>query len=272
MWYYSSKGGDEMKRKFKVVSFTLLIILVLALSFACTPINDLGSNPDIDKTLDQKISMALGFLSDKYIKDNNHFIEISANNKNLELEILDNDLFDSLKSDEYYMVSYNEKNIVTSIESNEYIKDLVVSSMEEDDSSESPVIVSKEEKFDTSNLTLLDAYIVDINNNGEDETIAMYTRAEKNSDGEMNWDDGQDWLVLVQGKDNDYILFNDYVQLGTIQLFVYSIEDDFYITTIHSGSANLSIKEYRFNYETEEFEASVRFTLKGNVNMMHNTK
>lgn len=261
-----------MKNRFKFISFSLWIILILALSLGCTPTNDPVEDDAREDVLDKEIFMGLGFLDEKYIKDNQQFIIIKTDENNLELQVIDNDLFDNLESNEYYMVSYNENDVVIAISRNDFIKDLVLQSSGEDSQHEETTIISKSEKFDTDNLTLIDGLIVDINNNGEDETISMYTRAEKDSNGEIMWDDGQDWIILVEGKDNDYILFNEYVQLGTIQLFVYTIEDDFYITTVHSGTANLKITEYKFNSETEEFEASVPFTTRGNVSMIHSTK
>lgn len=261
-----------MKNKFKFISFSLLLILILAISFGCTS-DDRDKNGESNGiTIDEKISMELGFLSDKHTKDNKQFIEIGENGTSLEFEVLDGDTFENLELYEYYMISYNEKNIVKSIETNEYMKKLVLASMEEDINLEDPLIISKSEKFDVSNLTLLDAYIIDIDGDGEDERVAMYTRAEKDAYGEMMWDDGQDWLVIVEGKDNDYVLFNDYVQIGSMQFFVYTIEDNFYVSTITSSTANLKMKEYKFNKENESFEENLKFTTKGNVIMLHSTK
>ncbi len=258
-----------MKIRFKLISFSLLIILILALSIGCTPTDDIPNDESKANNLDEEIFMELGFLDERYMKDDKKFIVIETNEKDLELEILDDDLFDSLKADEYYMVSYNKNNIVLSIDTNDFIKDLVVESSEQDNDTEELAIINKGEKFDTSHLTLLDAFIIDIDNNGEDEKVAMYTRAEKDKSGEIMWDDGQDWIILVEGKDNDYVLFDNYVQLGTIQLFAYTVDDDFYIVTIQSGTANLTVKEYKFNKEIQAFEAKTGFTTSGNVNMLH---
>lgn len=256
-----------MKNKYKIISFSILLILILSLSIGCTP-----TDKDINNIEGGKIWMELGFLSDKYKEDNKQFVEIAPEGKTLELEILDDNLFNNLILDEYYMVSYNESKEVKSIEVNPFIKKLVIDSMEEDIVEESPVIISKSEKFDTGNLTLLDSYFLDIDKNGEDEKISMYTAAGRDSQGEIMWDDGQDWVILVEGKDSDYILFNDYVQIGSMQFFVYTIEDDVYISTITSSTANLKLKEYKFNRESEEFESSVKFTTQGNVIMLHSTK
>lgn len=261
-----------MKNKFKLIPLFLLTIVVVALSFGCTPTDNVPNDKNTDNTMEEQLYMELGFLDEKYITDDKQFIKIGANGKTLELEILDNDLFDNLEILEYYMVSYNEENVVKSIETNEFIKKLVVNSMEQGIDPNDKTVISQSEKFDTEHLTLLDSYIIDIDEDGEEENITMYTRAEKDKNGNIMWDDGQDWMVLVEGKDKDYILFNDYVQLGTIQLFIYTIDNDFYIATIQTGTANLKMTEYKFNRESKEFEATVNFNTSGNVNMLHSTK
>ena len=105
-----------------------------------------------------------------------------------------------------------------------------------------------------------------------EETIAMYVNAGQGSDGEIYWDDGQNWLFLVEGSEQDYILFDDYVQLGTIKFHIYTTDDDFYITTIQSGTANLDIVEYRFDRDSGKFVSTLLHGTKGNVNMLHSTK
>ena len=99
----------------------------------------------------------------------------------------------------------------------------------------------------------------------------MYVDAEQGPDGEIYWDDGQDWLLLVEGQDQDYVLFDNYVQIGSIRFHIYTVDEDFYITTIHSGTANLDIREYKFNPESEEFVWTLKHGATGNVNMMHST-
>ena len=132
-------------------------------------------------------------------------------------------------------------------------------------------IIEATTKVDVSGLSLLDSYIIDFDNNGTDETISLYTAAEKDSKGEIMWDDGQNWKLLVEGTDKDYVLFDDYVQLGSIKFYVYTSDDDFYITTIQAGTASLTITEYRFNKESNSFISNVKFETKGNVNMLHSS-
>lgn len=131
------------------------------------------------------------------------------------------------------------------------------------------IIVEATDKIDVTGLSLLDSYIIDFDNNGTDETISLYTAAEKDSNGEIMWDDGQNWQLLVEGTDTDYVLFDDYVQLGSIKFYVYTSDDDFYITTIQTSTASLKLTEYHFHKESNSFISNVRFETNGNVNMLY---
>lgn len=133
------------------------------------------------------------------------------------------------------------------------------------------IIIEATDKVDVTGLSLLDSYIIDFDNNGTDETISLYTAAEKDSNGEIMWDDGQKWKLLVEGTDTDYVLFDDYVQLGSIKFYVYTSDDDFYITTIQTSTASLNLTEYSFNKESNSFISNVKFETSGNVNMIHSS-
>lgn len=133
------------------------------------------------------------------------------------------------------------------------------------------IIIEATTKVNVSDLSLLDSYIIDFDNNGTDETISLYTAAEKDSNGEIMWDDGQKWKLLVEGTDTDYVLFDDYVQLGSIKFYVYTSDDEFYITTIQTSTASLKLTEYRFHKESNSFISNVKFETSGNVNMLHSS-
>ncbi len=129
------------------------------------------------------------------------------------------------------------------------------------------------DKISTEGLALLDYYNFDIDGDGIEETISMYVDAEQDPNGKILLDDGQKWLFLVENKDKDYVLFDDFVQLGTIKFYVYNIldEDAFYITTVKSTTANLTITEYRFDKKTKSFISKVVYNTTGNVNMLHSS-
>lgn len=134
------------------------------------------------------------------------------------------------------------------------------------------VVESKEihptDKIDISHLTLLDEYSFDFDKDGDEERIAMFTAAGRDENGKIAWDDGQRWLFLVQDSDKDYVLFDDFVQLGSIDFYVYTIDDDFYIDTLQVGTANLTLKSYHYDKEKGNFVMTVPYNTSGNVNMI----
>jgi len=132
-------------------------------------------------------------------------------------------------------------------------------------------LISVTDKISTGDLALLDSYSFDIDGNGSEEIISMYVDAHQEPNGEIHWDDGQNWLLLVEEQDQNYILFNDYIQLGTLRFHIYTEDDDFHITTIQSTTANLQITEYKFDKESKEFISTPKYRTEGNVNMLHSS-
>lgn len=129
--------------------------------------------------------------------------------------------------------------------------------------------ISPSDPLDFADLTLLDSVTIDYNNDRTDETVSLYTVAGRGPDGEIAWDDGQNWMLVVHGANKDYMLFNDYVQLGAISFYTYFEDEDFVIATIQSGTANLTLTEYRFDKDSSNFIGTVKFATEGNVSMFH---
>lgn len=253
------KDGDNMKSLIKKLSLILAVLMILVFSFGCNPKDKLA--------VEEKISTGLGFLSEINTEDEKNFITINTNETNLKLEITDKNLIDSLTINEYYMVAYNQDNIVKSIEANPFIKNLVENYTKSDGESKD-IVIEAADKVDINDLTLLDSINIDFDEDGTEETIELYTVAERYN-GEIAWDDGQNWMLVVRDTDKDYILFNDYVQLGSISFYAYFEDEEFVISTIQSGTANLSLTEYRFDKESNSFVSKINFNTHGDINMFH---
>lgn len=129
--------------------------------------------------------------------------------------------------------------------------------------------ISESEPIDFSDLTLLSSTTIDYDGDETNETISLYTVAGRGPDGEMAWDDGQNWILAIHDTDKEYILFNDYVQLGSISFYAYFEDEDFVISTIQSGTANLSLTEYRLDKASGDFIGTIKFAAEGNVNMFY---
>lgn len=111
-----------------------------------------------------------------------------------------------------------------------------------------------------STLTLLKEQMVDMNGDGTGETVSLYTQAGRDSSGEIMWDDGQVWQLIVNHGSESYVLFNDYVQLSELQVYAYQTEEQGKMTnhllTIQSGinSAGMLINTYTFIPNENRYE------------------
>lgn len=253
------KDGDNMKSLIKKLSLILAVLMILVFSFGCNPKDKLA--------VEEKISTGLGFLSEINTENGKNLITINTNETNLKLEVTDKNLVDSLTINEYYMVAYDQNNIVKSIEVNPFIKNLVENYTKSDEESED-IVIKATDKVNVRDLTLLDSAKIDFDEDGTEETIELYTVAERYN-GEIAWDDGQNWMLVVRDTDKDYVIFDDYIQLGGISFYAYFEDEEFVIATTQSGTASLRLIEYRFNKESNSFVGSISFSTKGNVNMLH---
>lgn len=249
-----------MKSNFKKIFLVLLVIGIISTSFGCAP--------KIEPKEEEKISVNLGFLKGKNASDNS--IVMKFDNEEYMIKVEDKELFNSLIQDELYLVAYNENNILKSIEANSNLKELVLNSKEESPIEEVEVVeISPIDKVSLDNLTLLGELIFDFDKDRVDEKISMYTAAGRDSNGEIMWDDGQRWLVVVHDEDKDYVLFDGWVQLGGITPFAYTVDEDFYIATISTGTANLTFKSYKYDKSNDKFIMTIPFDAEGNVNLFH---
>lgn len=132
--------------------------------------------------------------------------------------------------------------------------------------------ITAQEKVAVEEYSLLGIYDIDINQDEKEESIALYTAAETDQDGEIIWDDGQNWSLIVHGQDEDHVLFDQYVQIGSIQFYVFTVDDMFHIVTTQNTTAGLKVVEYVFDKDNNDFTQKTRYEASGNVNMLHVSK
>lgn len=118
--------------------------------------------------------------------------------------------------------------------------------------------------------TLLDDFTLDIDKDGSEEKIELYTAAERDKNGEIMWDDGQNWLLVVVDGNEYYPLLNQYVQLGVVYFTVWEDEDKLQITVIINTGANQNIANYTYNKEKNVFTEELIFDT-GGVNAMYSS-
>ena len=252
-----------MRHNLKNISLILLVILAIGLLAGCTP-----KEPSKNEVLIEDLTLATGYAKSLVEKDGMNFVVIEVEGEDLELELEDEDLFASLEENEFYIFAYNKDRIARSIKRDHYLKNLVENGMDGDSFIQEIVA---DEIISLDGLTLLDEYIIDFNSDSYDEKIAMYVAAGLDDNGEIMWDDGQRWVLVVHGDNKDYVLYDDYVQLGSIQFNVFTADDDFNIVTKSIGTASLDISQYKYDEANDSFIQTVPYSANGNVNMLYNS-
>lgn len=253
-----------MKSSHKKLALVLIILSVLLVSFGCTP--------KVEPKIEEELTLNYGFFRGVDNDENSIRMGFAADGKNATLKVENKELLDSLVVDEFYLVAYNKDNVVKSMKVDPLLKEMVLKAatvIPIDDKDE--IEIFAQDKVNVDNLTLLDESIFDFDKDGQEDKISMYTAAERDETGEIAWDDGQKWMIVAHSFEKDYILFDDYVQLGSIDFFVYTIDDNFYIDTMQVGTASLTHKTYAYDKEVKRFKMAIQYSASGNVNMIHSS-
>lgn len=130
-------------------------------------------------------------------------------------------------------------------------------------------IKPSEEEIDMAGFAEVETFNLDFSGSTMD-SVSIYIKASKDDEGEFLLDDGQDWLIIANNGSDNYILFEDYVQLGSVDLYTSERSDGNYLITEYKTGAGLIITEYKYNVETKEFESYVVYNMDGNVNKLTN--
>lgn len=128
------------------------------------------------------------------------------------------------------------------------------------------------ETIDTKGMTKLDEFSYDLDLDNTEEKIELYTEAGRDEKGEMAWNDGQKWLLIVCKDGKVYPLLSQYVQLGSVYFTVSNnaVGDISNINIIVHTSAGFSIKIYTYNKEKDGFEGGILYDSKDN-NIVHSS-
>lgn len=120
----------------------------------------------------------------------------------------------------------------------------------------------------TKNLTLLERVYEDVDSDGKDESVELYTSAQRGPDGLMGWDDGQRWLLLVRKEGKIFPLFNDYVQRGQIEFWI-GFFNKSRITSTDAGdlerhiyvmhTSNIQLADYYWDQKNRCFNKKIVF-------------
>ncbi len=95
------------------------------------------------------------------------------------------------------------------------------------------------------------SYVGDIDGDGADEKIILITSADRDTDGEFLWNDGQNWALYVDDREEDFLLYNQYLSTG----YPYFEISDYYmkdgaepkIKLVVSTGASFAVTNYEFS-------------------------
>lgn len=98
-----------------------------------------------------------------------------------------------------------------------------------------------------STWSKIDGCEADINGDGGDETIGLYTSAETES-GEILWNDSQKWALEVKINGEYYILLNQNISNGRVYFDIDELKDGTKAITVYSvSSSGTAIKQYSYS-------------------------
>lgn len=116
-------------------------------------------------------------------------------------------------------------------------------------------------------MTLLVQQSIDIDNDGKEEKIEMYTSATKNNSGEVMWDDMNKWLLVLNKSDKIFKLFDGDIQLGKLDFWVYSDEKSgFHIASIITRGESIQMTDHLYDITKNDFISSEILNIK-DINM-----
>ncbi|EGW39298.1 hypothetical protein DOT_2760 [Desulfosporosinus sp. OT] len=130
------------------------------------------------------------------------------------------------------------------------------------------------ESIDTKSMTKLDKFSCDYDLDNNEEKIELYTAARRNEKGEIGWNDGQNWLLVVWDGQKAYPLLSEYVQLGSVYFTVSKngIEDASkeisHINAIINIGTKFSVTTYSFNKDKGGFVGGIVYNSK-DTNFVH---
>ncbi len=128
---------------------------------------------------------------------------------------------------------------------------------------ESEIIKATEISADILELNEVCSYTGDVDGDGTDEKISLVTSAERDRNGEFFWNDGQNWALYIDDREEEYLLFNQYLSAG----YPYFEVSDYYmkdgtepkIKLIVSTGASFSVSTYGFSKEDSGYIKTVNY-------------
>lgn len=117
--------------------------------------------------------------------------------------------------------------------------------------------------------TLYKSATLDMDGDGEEEVIELYVNAGKTENGVFAWDDGQTWLLVVKDGDKTYPLFDDFVQLGSIDFSTTRLDGKPGIVMIMRSHSDRIVQKFSYDKNENGYQKET-FYKKENINDQYN--
>lgn len=112
----------------------------------------------------------------------------------------------------------------------------------------------KASEIDKYPQTLYKEMTLDIDGDGKEEIIELYVNAGIMDNGQFAWDDGQNWLLVVKDGDKTYPLFDEYIQLGSLDFSTATFDKKPGIVMYKREHADRTVQKFVFDTNKEAFE------------------
>ncbi|WP_432360412.1 hypothetical protein [Sporosarcina sp. UB5] len=117
--------------------------------------------------------------------------------------------------------------------------------------------------------TLYKTVTLDLDGDGEEEVIELHVNAGKTESGIFAWDDGQNWLLVVRDGEKTYPLFDDFVQLGSIDFSTGRFDKKPGIVMYMRSHSDRTVQKFTYD-KNENGYHKVTFYKKENTNNLDN--
>lgn len=108
-------------------------------------------------------------------------------------------------------------------------------------------VVKTNESAAKSNWTLVKRYDGSLMNNDDKSKLSVYTSAET-IDGEIIWNDGQQWVVEVDDQNGDYyVLMDKYISNGIVYFEIIEKDGKTAINVFTKTCVGMDIKQYTYS-------------------------
>ena len=145
------------------------------------------------------------------------------------------------------------------------------------------VQITPTDQIHEESMTLLEQVEYTFVPDAERASVELYTSALIADDGQMGWDSGDQWVLLMRQGEQEFLLYDEYVQYGEVQFWVSSIntngvdspetEDlDHHIYVMVTSGAGFTMYDYMWDGDEGCFQKSVLLNPENQWNTVHSNK